>query len=90
MSKRTKIFPYVLTQVKERNLEKYGHLTCELCKELITDESMQYDHIIPVSKFREELIPYRVNSIRNLQITHRACNEKKSNVYDESILSFRS
>lgn len=79
---RTKILPYVLEQVQLRNVKKYGNLTCELCKQSIEDEQFQYDHIIPVSKFNEFKLAAkgsRCNGIRNLQITHRKCNEQKSN-----------
>lgn len=76
--------PYVLHQVQAHNLKKYGQLTCEICGEAIVDESFQYDHIIPVSRFDRELASGRMNSIRNLQIAHRSCNAKKSNSLPEN------
>ena len=79
---RTKIFPYILDRVEQINIEKYGQLTCELCKQSIENEQFQYDHIIPVSKFNEfksAARGSRCNGIRNLQIAHRKCNEQKSN-----------
>jgi 5-methylcytosine-specific restriction endonuclease McrA len=71
---------YVLDKVKQRNIKKYGELTCELCGATIEHEVFHYDHIIPVSKFSRTLTPFRMNSVRNLQITCESCNLKKSNI----------
>jgi 5-methylcytosine-specific restriction endonuclease McrA len=83
--KRTRIMPYVLYKVKKNNLEKYGQLTCELCKELIENDLFTYDHIVPISKFETVLTWFGPNSIKNLQITHRKCNEQKSDIYNDTI-----
>jgi len=71
--------PYVLEKVKERNIKKYGELTCELCGTTIEHGVFHYDHIIPVSRFSRTLTPFRKNSVRNLQIACESCNLKKSN-----------
>jgi 5-methylcytosine-specific restriction endonuclease McrA len=76
---RTRILPYVLAQVKEKNIKKYVILTCEICKEPIDNNSFHIDHKIPVSKFARELTPFRKNGIGNLQITCPKCNLVKSN-----------
>jgi 5-methylcytosine-specific restriction endonuclease McrA len=77
--KRTLVMPYVLNKVQEKNIEKYGKLTCELCHKRIKT-TFEYDHIIPVSKFERNLAKGRMNGIRNLQIAHRICNRLKSNL----------
>lgn len=77
--KRTKIMQYVLDKVKERNIEKYGELTCELCGTIIEHGVYHFDHIIPVSRYSKKRTPFRMNGVRNLQISCERCNLKKSN-----------
>jgi 5-methylcytosine-specific restriction endonuclease McrA len=76
--KRTRIMPYVLRKVEQNNIKKYGSLTCEICGGSI-EHIFQYDHVIPVSKFNRDISNGRMNSIKNLQITHKECNKEKSN-----------
>ena len=76
---RTPIMPYVLAKLREKNLTKYGVLTCEICLSPIENNSFHVDHKIPVSKFTKKLTPYRKNSIGNLQITCPKCNYDKNN-----------
>jgi 5-methylcytosine-specific restriction endonuclease McrA len=71
--------PYVLKRVMERNLEKYGVVTCEICKQPIESGLVQIDHIMPVSKFSRKRSPFRMNGIHNLQISCERCNRLKSN-----------
>jgi 5-methylcytosine-specific restriction endonuclease McrA len=77
--KRTKIFTSVLEKVKSDNINKYGVLTCEICKQQIEHEIYHFDHIIPVSRYSKKRTPFRMNGVRNLQITCERCNLKKSN-----------
>jgi len=77
--KRTAIMPYVLEKVKAENIKKYGELTCELCGTTIEHGVFHFDHVVPVSKYSKKRSPFRMNGVRNLQITCERCNLKKSN-----------
>ncbi len=63
-----------IKKVYDKNIKKYGVLTCELCKKesVITNSSI--DHKKPISKGG-------THHLNNLQIAHRICNAKKTNSY---------
>lgn len=90
MAKRSPIMPYVLYKVVERNISKYGSLTCEICEEPINEDKFHYDHIIPVSKFDRKISKGRMNGIKNLQIAHKGCNEEKTNLLPSELVSKNS
>jgi 5-methylcytosine-specific restriction endonuclease McrA len=76
-TKRTHISLRTLISVRNKNIKKYGHPTCENCQTDLTDQPFQYDHIIPVSKFSIRLSPYSKNSVWNLRILCVKCNKDK-------------
>ena len=65
-----------MTQWKEL-LEKFDH-KCAICGE---KKKLTYDHIIPLSKFKEwaeiNHPDYRANDIENIQPLCQSCNSRK-------------
>lgn len=49
---------------------------CQKCGELVPDDEVEFDHIIPYSKGG-------TSTEENLRVVHKECNRKKSNSLDE-------
>ena len=69
-NERLPISKYVVQQVYEDNIKRWGALTCYLCGEPIIFGDDNIEHKIPVSRGG-------TNSYDNLDIAHKACNLKK-------------
>ncbi len=62
----------IIQEIYEKNIHKFGTLTCCLCFKPIVFGNDSIDHIIPLSKGGTHIKS-------NLQIAHILCNRKKGN-----------
>ena len=76
-----KVTRETIKSVYERNLKKYGILTCELCFKPIVVGQESLEHFIPLSRQKE--FPNRdLNALNNLGLAHWSnskenCNQRK-------------
>jgi hypothetical protein len=59
--------PYIMLKVARRD-----NYTCQVCGKHLTDDTFEFDHLIPISKGGP-------SDVHNLRMVCRHCNRKKSN-----------
>lgn len=62
--------------LRKVELERRGGLICPLCGDPIAPSDKSVDHIVPLSKGG-------ANELNNLQLTHKVCNNVKSDITDK-------
>ena len=68
-----KISTEVVQEVYEDNIKEYGTLTCYLCLNPIVFGQDALEHKVPISKGG-------TNLRSNLNVSHRSCNSRKSDM----------
>ncbi len=73
----------MIQQVYERNIRKYGTLTCDLCFKPVEFGKDTLEHFIPLSRGG-------TNEIENLGVAHKVCNSSKATkTLDEYLIKIK-
>ena len=76
LQKGSKLTLEKVQKVYEKNILKFGELTCNLCFKPIAFGEDSLEHFIPVSRV-EEFPGIDLNDLNNLGVAHKKCNSSK-------------